>query len=69
MSEFRADRSSNMTIIGSSCDLPIRKDLLYGKLIDASCKIYLYFTKLFQRRFLEIDQSEKKRIAYDEYVC
>ena len=34
MSEFRADRSSNMTIIGSSCDLPIRKDLLYGKLIE-----------------------------------
>jgi hypothetical protein len=34
MSEFRADRSSNMTIIGSSCDLPIRKDLLYAKSIE-----------------------------------
>jgi hypothetical protein len=39
-----------------------------GPSIDASCKILLYLAKWFQRRFLEIEQSET-RISHGGHVC
>jgi hypothetical protein len=39
-----------------------------GPSIDASYKVSDHLAKQFQRRFLEIDQSET-RIAYDGHVC
>jgi hypothetical protein len=39
-----------------------------GPSIDASYHVSVHLTKQFQRRFLEIDQSEK-RIACGGHVC
>jgi hypothetical protein len=40
----------------------------YPSSIDASYQVSVHLAKRFQRRFLEIDQSET-RIAYGGHVC
>ena len=43
-------------------------NLYTGPAIDASYQVSVHLAKRFQRRFLEIDQSEK-RIACGGHVC
>jgi hypothetical protein len=43
-------------------------NLYRGPSKDASYQISIHLAKQFQRRFLEIDQPEK-RIAYGNHVC
>jgi hypothetical protein len=41
-----------------------------GPSIDVSYQVSVHLAKRFQRRFLEIDQSETRtRIAYGSHIC
>ena len=47
-----------------------RNEHLYrGPSIDDSCQVLVHLIKRFQRRFLEIDQPEKKNYCLWRHVC
>jgi hypothetical protein len=69
---FRNQPIRNKNYLWRPCLLTVRdkmSNLYRGPSIDASYQVSVHLAKRFhQRRFLEIDQSEK-RIAYGSHAC
>jgi hypothetical protein len=65
------DQPETKNCLWQPCLLTYREEIrnLYsGSSIDVSCQVLVHLAKQFQRRFLEIDQSET-RIVCGSHVC